>query len=168
MIMAEAAAFGNVDELTETGHDLATYVRQAVVEGTAAHELEKGVWQRVLAMGRQATGQFLGSKVGYVLVQVIFGDISRRCFDGRDFASRFRGFAFFGGQTKQGSSRFMIPFAAKNLRLFIRGSVGRPGQRFAIRCKSSQTIKTVSVGDADRFVFAFGINQIEFEVGEAL
>jgi hypothetical protein len=37
---------------------LATFVQQAAVEGTAAHEVEKGVWQRVLAMGRQATGHF--------------------------------------------------------------------------------------------------------------
>ncbi len=59
MIMAEVAAFDNLEELTEMAKDLKTFVREAVVEGTAAHELEKGVWQRVLAMGRQATGQFL-------------------------------------------------------------------------------------------------------------
>lgn len=59
MIMAETAAFDNVDALTEMGQDLATYVRQAAVEGTAAHEVERGIWQHVLAMGRQATGQFL-------------------------------------------------------------------------------------------------------------
>ncbi|NQT40227.1 MAG: ISKra4 family transposase [Planctomycetes bacterium] len=59
MIMAEMAAFDNVKELTEMADDLATFVRQAAVEGTAAHEVEKGVWQRVLAMGRQATGHFL-------------------------------------------------------------------------------------------------------------
>jgi len=59
MIMAEMAAFDNVKELTEMADDLATFVQQAAVEGTAAHEVEKGVWQRVLAMGRQATGHFL-------------------------------------------------------------------------------------------------------------
>ena len=59
MIMAEMAAFDNVKELTEMADDLATFVRQAAVEGTAAHEVEKGVWQRILAMGRQATGHFL-------------------------------------------------------------------------------------------------------------
>jgi len=58
MIMAEVAAFDNLEELTEMAKDLTTFVREAVVEGTAAHEVEKGVWQRVLAMGRQATGQF--------------------------------------------------------------------------------------------------------------
>jgi hypothetical protein len=59
MIMAEMAAFDNLEQLTEMADDLATFVRQAAVEGTAAHEVEKGVWQRVLAMGRQATGHFL-------------------------------------------------------------------------------------------------------------
>ena len=59
MIMAEIAAFDNVKELTGMAEDLATFVRRAAVEGTAAHEVEKGVWQRVLAMGRQATGHFL-------------------------------------------------------------------------------------------------------------
>jgi hypothetical protein len=58
MIMAEMAAFDNVKELVAMADDLATFVRQAAVEGTAAHEVEKGVWQRVLAMGRRATGHF--------------------------------------------------------------------------------------------------------------
>jgi hypothetical protein len=59
MSMAEMTAFDNVKELAAMADDLASFVRQATVEGTAAHEVEKGVWQRVLAMGRQATGQFL-------------------------------------------------------------------------------------------------------------
>ncbi len=58
MIVAEIAAFDNLKELAEMADNLATFVRQAAVEGAAAHEVEKGVWQRVLAMGRQATGQF--------------------------------------------------------------------------------------------------------------
>ena len=59
MIMAEMAAFDNVKELTEMADDLATFVQQAAVAGTAAHKVEKGIWQRILAMGRQATGHFL-------------------------------------------------------------------------------------------------------------
>ncbi len=59
MIMAETAAFDKVEELTEMAQGLATFVQRAVVEGSAAHEVEKGVWQRILAMGRQATGHFL-------------------------------------------------------------------------------------------------------------
>jgi len=56
MIMAEVAAFDNLEELAQ---GLATFVQQAAVKGAAAHEVERGIWQRVLAMGRQATGQFL-------------------------------------------------------------------------------------------------------------
>jgi hypothetical protein len=59
MIMAEMAAFGNVKGLSAMADDLATFVRQAAVEGVAAHEVEKEIWQRLLAMGRQATGHFL-------------------------------------------------------------------------------------------------------------
>lgn len=59
MIMAEMAAFDNVKELSAMADDLANFVRQAAVGGMAAHEVEKEVWQRLLAMGRQATGQFL-------------------------------------------------------------------------------------------------------------
>ncbi len=59
MMIAEMAAFDNDKELTEMTDELATFVQQATVEGTAAHEVERGVWQRVLAMGRQATGHFL-------------------------------------------------------------------------------------------------------------
>lgn len=59
MIMAEMAVFGNVEEVAEMASDLAAFVRQAAVEGAAAHEVERGIWQRVLAIGRQATGHFL-------------------------------------------------------------------------------------------------------------
>ena len=58
MIMAEVAAFGNLGALAEMAEGLAAFVEQAVVEGVAAHAVEKEVWQRVLAMRRQATGQF--------------------------------------------------------------------------------------------------------------
>ncbi|MFV1968983.1 MAG: hypothetical protein ACC628_26485, partial [Pirellulaceae bacterium] len=58
MIMAESAAFDNIEQLTGMAEDLASFVQQAVVEGTAAHEVEREVWERVLAMGRQATGHF--------------------------------------------------------------------------------------------------------------
>lgn len=59
MIMAEAAAFDNARELSEMGLDLESFVQQAAVDGTAAHEVELDIWQRVLAIGRQALGQFL-------------------------------------------------------------------------------------------------------------
>ena len=58
MIMAESAAFDNLQQLTGMAENLAAFVQQSVVEGTAAHEVEKEIWQCVLSMGRQATGQF--------------------------------------------------------------------------------------------------------------
>ena len=60
MIMAEVAAFDNLEGLIEMAEDLTTFVREAVVEGTAAHKVEIGVWQRVLAM---ATGTNLRKQV---------------------------------------------------------------------------------------------------------
>ena len=58
MIVAEKAAFDNLKDLSAMAGDLASFVQQAAVEGKAAHEVEKGVWERVLAIGRQATGHF--------------------------------------------------------------------------------------------------------------
>lgn len=58
MMMAEAVAFDNVKELTGMAKDLGIFVQQAAAEGTAAHAAEKEIWQRILAMGRQAMGQF--------------------------------------------------------------------------------------------------------------
>ena len=58
MMMAEATAFDNVKELTGMAKDLETFVQAAAADGSAAHAVEKGIWQRVLAMGRQAMGQF--------------------------------------------------------------------------------------------------------------
>ena len=58
MIMAESVAYDNIHQLTGMADNLATFVQQAVVAGTAAHEVEREVWKRVLAMGRQATGHY--------------------------------------------------------------------------------------------------------------
>ncbi len=59
MIMAETAACSNLDQLTKMVDDLKTFVRQAAVEGTAVHKVEREIWQRMLAMGRLSTGSFL-------------------------------------------------------------------------------------------------------------
>lgn len=63
MIMADLVACDkisdNLSELVEMGGDLAGFVQRAVLAGTPVHEVEEGVWQRLLAMGRQATGLFL-------------------------------------------------------------------------------------------------------------
>jgi len=57
-MMAETAAFDNIQQLTGMAESLADFVQRAVVEGTAAHEVEREVWKRVLAIGRQTTGHF--------------------------------------------------------------------------------------------------------------
>jgi len=49
MIMAETAACGNLDQLKEMVDDLKVFVRQAAVEGTAVHKVEREIWQRMLA-----------------------------------------------------------------------------------------------------------------------
>ncbi len=59
MMMTEVAAFDNLEKLPEMGRDLAAFVRQAAIEGVAVHEAEMDIWRRVLAIGRQALGQFL-------------------------------------------------------------------------------------------------------------
>jgi hypothetical protein len=59
MMITEVAAFDKPEELALMGQDLAAYVQQAAIDGVAAHEAEKDIWQRILAMGRQALGQFL-------------------------------------------------------------------------------------------------------------
>ena len=70
MMMAEVTAFDNLEELARMGSDLSTFVRRAAIEGVTAHEAEKDIWQQVLAMGRQAFGQFLAAQGD--------GDVSHR------------------------------------------------------------------------------------------
>ena len=48
MVMAEMAAFDSVKELAEMADDLATFVQQAAVEGTAVHKVEIGLWGSAL------------------------------------------------------------------------------------------------------------------------
>ena len=57
-MVAESVAFDNVKELTRMAKDLETFVQAAAADGSSAHMVEKGIWQRVLAMGRQAMGSF--------------------------------------------------------------------------------------------------------------
>jgi hypothetical protein len=59
MRVTEVAACDNLKKLTEMGENLAKFVRQAGVDGVAAHEVEADIWQQILALGRQAFGHFL-------------------------------------------------------------------------------------------------------------
>ena len=50
---------GKFGELHEQTTALGRYVQDAAREGTAAHEVEKEIWARVLKIGGQAFGHFL-------------------------------------------------------------------------------------------------------------
>jgi hypothetical protein len=59
MMMAQNATDGKLGKLLGAATNLFDYVRQAVEEGKAIHEVEEGIWQRMLQMGHDALGQFL-------------------------------------------------------------------------------------------------------------
>jgi hypothetical protein len=56
--MHEAVASVNGERLLEQVRELVGYVEQSVQAGRAVHEVEKGLWNWVLALGRQALGMF--------------------------------------------------------------------------------------------------------------
>src|SRR5262245_12833604 len=58
-MLAHTAEAGNALPLFEQLHDLLAYVRDAARDGAAAHEVELGLWRRVLQLGRHAFGLFL-------------------------------------------------------------------------------------------------------------
>ncbi len=49
----------NKQGLMETMQEMVDFLQDAFQEGQAAHEVEEGIWRRVLAMGRQAFGAFV-------------------------------------------------------------------------------------------------------------
>ena len=49
---------GDNPSLGELADQLRAYVRDAAAQGAPAHEAERAIWQRVLALGRAALGQF--------------------------------------------------------------------------------------------------------------
>jgi hypothetical protein len=55
-------AHPNANDKPQLLHDLAeqllAFVRDAVAHGTPAHDAERGIWQRLLTLGRTALGQF--------------------------------------------------------------------------------------------------------------
>jgi len=59
MMMAENATDGKLERLLGAATDLFDYVRQAAQEGKAIHEVEEGIWRRMLQLGHEAVGQFL-------------------------------------------------------------------------------------------------------------
>jgi hypothetical protein len=59
MKMAETSTEGKLSKLVDTARELFHFVQEAAAQGIAIHEVEKGIWERMLAMGREALGQFL-------------------------------------------------------------------------------------------------------------
>src|SRR5947209_11637987 len=57
-MFAQNAALDNPPSLHDLAGALLTYVTTAATQGTAVHEVERGIWQRLLDLGRTALGQF--------------------------------------------------------------------------------------------------------------
>jgi hypothetical protein len=57
-MFAHGAAIDNPQFLHDLAGELLTYVRTAAAQGTAVHDVERGIWQRVLQMGRTTLGHF--------------------------------------------------------------------------------------------------------------
>lgn len=58
-MFSQSPAGHNLEELQAVTMELGQYVQDAAREGVAAHVVEKGIWNRVLEMGRQAFGRFI-------------------------------------------------------------------------------------------------------------
>ena len=54
--MTQSQSESNCDALEVALTDLKGYVERSARQGGAAHEVEAGIWQRVLQLGRQALG----------------------------------------------------------------------------------------------------------------
>jgi hypothetical protein len=59
MRMAQISTEGKLNGAVDTARALFRYVEEAAAQGRPIHEVEKGIWERVLQMGHQAMGQFL-------------------------------------------------------------------------------------------------------------
>jgi hypothetical protein len=59
MSIASFDAVGNQDSLSKTVDQLQAFVQRCVLEGTPVHEVERGLWQQILALGRQCFTAFL-------------------------------------------------------------------------------------------------------------
>jgi len=58
-MMAEKATDGKLEKLLGAVTDLFGFVQRSAEEGKAIHEVEEGIWRRMLQMGHEALGQFL-------------------------------------------------------------------------------------------------------------
>jgi hypothetical protein len=109
----------NVNRLHEQVKQLTAHVEASVQQGTAAHEVEREVWSRVLAMGRQALGLFFrlsGDGDQGEEVELPGGRVVRRLAEphARDYQSVFGPFelerAVYG--TREGQRLMAAPLDA--------------------------------------------------------
>ena len=56
--VTEQQAVGNLDGLQEQLKELTAFVERSAGGRVAAHEVEKGVWNRMLTIGHEALGMF--------------------------------------------------------------------------------------------------------------
>jgi hypothetical protein len=57
-MFAHETAIDNPQLLHDLTSELLTYARTAATQGTAVHDVERGLWQRLLQLGRTALGHF--------------------------------------------------------------------------------------------------------------
>src|SRR5437660_2310564 len=57
-MFAHGAAIDNPQLLHDLAGELLTYVRTAAAQGAAVHDVERGLWQRLLQLGRTTLGHF--------------------------------------------------------------------------------------------------------------
>ena len=57
-MFAHDAATDNPQLLHDLASELLAYVRTAATQGTAVHDVERGLWQRLLQLGRTTLGHF--------------------------------------------------------------------------------------------------------------
>lgn len=62
MMMAQNATDGKLEKLLGAATDLFDYVRQAAEDGKAIHEVEEGIWQRMLQMGAKPWANSLSTR----------------------------------------------------------------------------------------------------------
>jgi len=61
-MFSQTTADDKLGELHRLTAELGQYVHDAAREGTAIHEVERGIWTRVLNLGRQALGEFIADQ----------------------------------------------------------------------------------------------------------
>lgn len=62
MIVASSGTLGKTEALVNLAHDLTDFVRRSVADGASLDDLERGTFQRLLAMGHAAVTLFLNAQ----------------------------------------------------------------------------------------------------------